>query len=458
MLGASLRAQGHEVRLAEHGAEAAEMAFTDPPDAVVTDLWMPGISGLQLCRLLRADTRTNHVPILLLTASDDRRTRFWAKHSGATAYVTKGEVSRLTTLLEDVPALVPSSRSFAIREMQGNVLEHLSELLDSALYDSTIAARVRGLSQSAESMEAFFSDLVDLVADVVEYRWFAIAVGSSTATHSPRVMVHAHPEQAPTVEHEVEPAFGLGTFAERRQPRGPRMHVVADDRATRSDAALQPLVEMVYFTRDLIARVALSPSRRGVSADDRRFLKLLSSELGGPLKMALLVAETKRLADTDGLTGLLNRRAFVDALELHRKKSKSDALPLSLFLLDIDHFKNINDTYGHDGGDAVLRGVAASLADVARKSDLVARWGGEEFVVALPETSIAGARVMAERVRRAIAERQHVMTDGRKLNVTASIGIASANEDNWKLDDVVGAADRAMYNAKHRGRNRVEVA
>jgi two-component system cell cycle response regulator len=356
-------------------------------------------------------------------------------------------------MLREVHTHPPASRQIPSRELHGNVLEHLSQLLDSALFESTISARVRGFSQTTGDIDKFFEAVCELASDVVEYRWFALSIADQ-----PSVLVHAHPGQAQTVTHEVEAAFGLGTFAERRQAASPRVTVLADERAVPSDTSLQPLVEHVYFTNSSIGRIALSPSRRGVSSDDKRFLKLLATELGGPLQMVQLVAETKRLANTDGLTGLLNRRAFIDGLESARGKSAHSIVPLSLFLLDIDHFKRINDTQGHDGGDAVLRGVALALASVARKSDLVARWGGEEFVVALPETSIAGARVMAERVRRAIADRNYVLPNGDKLTVTASIGIASSVEELWKLDDVIMAADRAMYNAKNRGRNRVEVA
>jgi diguanylate cyclase (GGDEF)-like protein len=123
----------------------------------------------------------------------------------------------------------------------------------------------------------------------------------------------------------------------------------------------------------------------------------------------------------------------------------------------VDHFKKVNDTRGHAAGDAVLRGVAKVLTRIARKSDLVGRWGGEEFVIALTQTRESGARIAAERVRRAIAETPFTMPDGGTLQITASIGLACA-QPHWTLDDLVSRADEAMYAAKSRGRNRVEVA
>jgi diguanylate cyclase (GGDEF)-like protein len=171
--------------------------------------------------------------------------------------------------------------------------------------------------------------------------------------------------------------------------------------------------------------------------------------------MCALYEDAQRLATTDALTGLLNRRAFLDAIDRERARSDRHVLPFSLLLLDLDHFKAVNDSRGHVAGDAVLKGVAGVLSRVARRSDVVARWGGEEFVVALPHTSQAGARVAGERVRRGIAEALYTVPSGEPLRVTASVGVASA-ESPWSLEAIVAAADAAMYSAKSRGRNRVE--
>jgi diguanylate cyclase (GGDEF)-like protein len=128
-----------------------------------------------------------------------------------------------------------------------------------------------------------------------------------------------------------------------------------------------------------------------------------------------------------------------------------------VILLDVDHFKKVNDTRGHEAGDVVLRGVAEVAQRIARKSDLVARWGGEEFVAGLPYAAEAGARVAAERLRRAIAEASFAVPEGAPLRITASIGVAHAARGET-LDVVVARADQAMYLAKSRGRNRVETS
>jgi two-component system cell cycle response regulator len=464
LLGLRLRDKGYEVVEVATAAEAAELAIESQPDAVVTDLWMPGISGLQLCRLLRADPATAHVPVVLLTASDDRRSRFWARNAGATAYVTKTEIDRLIDVLGDVtssPVTRPPPAMAPPPVARGNVQERLSQLLDASLFESTIAGEIRALSQKAEELEQLFEGLAALASDVAGYRWLALATDSTSppnAKHRMRLLIHTHPDLRDNAEREARDSLDVPVTPERRKPAEADAYIVADKRPVDAEWSTPPMLLPVRFGVTSIGHIAISPSRRGASHDDRRFIALLANELGGPLRMASLVAEARRLASTDALTGLLNRRAFSERIEKARAASDNNLFPMSMLLLDVDHFKKVNDTLGHDAGDAVLQGVARVLSGIARRSDFVARWGGEEFVVALTQTAETGARIAAERVRRAIAEARYILPSGVEHRATASVGLASAEGPDWQFDDLLGRADKAMYSAKHRGRNRVETA
>jgi two-component system cell cycle response regulator len=463
-LGVRLREKEYEVVEVAQAAEAAEIAIDKSPDAVVTDLWMPGISGLQLCRLLRAEPATAHVPVVLLTASDDRRSRFWARHAGATAYVTKTEIDRLIDVLGDLTSSPKTRPPPAVTPpvvTRGNVQERLSQLLDASLFESTMAGEVRALAQKAEELEQLFEGLAALASDVAGYRWLALATDVTSPGQVKRrtkLLIHTHPDQREIAEREARDALDVQHPPERRKPAEDDAYIVADKRSVEAEWSTPPILLPVRFGTTQIAQIALAPSRRGASHDDRRFIALLANELGGPLRMAALVAEAQRLASTDTLTGLLNRRAFVERIDKARASSEKQLFPMSMLLLDVDHFKKVNDTLGHDAGDAVLQGVARVLSSMARKSDFVARWGGEEFVVALSQTAEAGARVAAERVRRAIAESKYALPNGMEHRATASVGLASAETSDWQLDELLSRADKAMYSAKHRGRNRVETA
>jgi diguanylate cyclase (GGDEF)-like protein len=164
-----------------------------------------------------------------------------------------------------------------------------------------------------------------------------------------------------------------------------------------------------------------------------------------------------RLAETDALTGLTNRRHFLELAARELARSRRYGSPMSLVLVDLDHFKRVNDKYGHLVGDQVLTAAAHALASGLREIDVIARHGGEEFAVLLPETDLAGAREVAERSCRRLAEAVTIV-DGTEVRITASMGVASATAGAASLDDLLGRADRAMYGAKRAGRDRVEVA
>jgi len=166
-------------------------------------------------------------------------------------------------------------------------------------------------------------------------------------------------------------------------------------------------------------------------------------------------ADLKRLANTDVLTGLANRRRFMEVLEAEIERSERYDRPLSLVLVDMDHFKQVNDTHGHAGGDQVLRAAAAILRSVCRDVDLAARVGGEEFAILLPETDAPGAETVAERARAKIASGHHRAPSGAGFRITASAGVATFGREITSGEALLQAADDALYRAKTQGRNRV---
>jgi diguanylate cyclase (GGDEF)-like protein len=166
----------------------------------------------------------------------------------------------------------------------------------------------------------------------------------------------------------------------------------------------------------------------------------------------------QRFASTDALTGLHNRGWLDDAFDREIKRSERDELPLALIMIDVDHFKNYNDEYGHLAGDRVLITVANAIRSPLRPNDLVARFGGEEFSVLLPETTVRNAEIIAERLRDHVAKADPGLLEKRQLPaVTISLGI-TGRQPGYSLDMMIAAADVAMYHAKRNGRNRVEVA
>jgi diguanylate cyclase (GGDEF)-like protein len=193
----------------------------------------------------------------------------------------------------------------------------------------------------------------------------------------------------------------------------------------------------------------MGPIRRGDGAIASLFLAVQDVT-----EIAAYEQKLREMNMRDGLTGAFNRRYLDHRLGVEFERFRRYGRPLSLLLLDIDFFKRVNDRFGHQCGDAVLRGVAAGLAAEVRKSDLVARYGGEEFCCVLPETDLAGALVVAEKIR-AAAEAQEHRWEGQAVPVTISVGAAEAKPGMAGAAELVGRADAGLYEAKRSGRNRV---
>jgi two-component system, cell cycle response regulator len=441
IVGRRLRAQGYAVEHVPEAATGADLALRAPPRAVVADLWTPGISGVQLCRLLRCEAATSGVPVVLCGDHDEPRDRFWAERAGAFAFVVKGRTGDLVRALARAMRDAPPSDSFFTQLAGGSVdiRDRLARHLDTALFESVIAAEIRVLGCAA-SFDRLFDRLAQFMSEVCRYRWLALSTPAPA-----RTAVHHHPDLAGVAVAEARAALGASVEV--------AASTIEDEDALALPQGPPPLSCDVLFGSSVVARLACGPS--GERLDDMRTLfAIVQRELGGAVKIATLIEESQRLAAVDALTGLMNRRAFGTAMDRELSRCERHGYALSMLLLDVDHFKAINDQRGHACGDRVLSALGQLVQGRLRLSDVAARWGGEEFVVACTSTDEAGTLLAAERLREAI-ERMTVLDDrGERIAVTASIGVAE-----WRvgesLEEVVDRADRAMYAAKVGGRNRV---
>jgi diguanylate cyclase (GGDEF)-like protein len=436
-----LAMQGYKVTSFANPIDGAHAALNSPPSAVIADLWMSGISGVQLTRLLGAEAATERVAVIL-RGPDNPRNRFWSERAGAAAYVVKGQMRNLLLAMTKYAAPVDNDAFFT--QLQGadsDIRDRIAAYLDAALFESVLSSEVRALSTCGE-FEHLFDTLVQFVSQVISYRWLALAAEAPF-----HMGLHCHP------------ALGAESEAEARQflsiPADCTVLRIVDEDAASNAQCFPPLVRSILFGSTPIARIALRENDQG-TPQDTRIVDIVSRELGGPLRITSLVEEAQRAATTDPLTGTMNRRAFLRALDLERVRSMRHAYPLSLLLLDVDYFKSINDKRGHASGDKVLSALARLLQAHARKVDIVARWGGEEFVVVLSGADEAGAEVAAERIRAAVQAMVIQDEDGQEVRVTISIGACRMITEE-PAEQLIDRADQAMYQAKATGRNRVVV-
>jgi two-component system cell cycle response regulator len=445
VLAERLRAQRFIVDTAPDGATGAELALSSPPSALIADLWMPGVSGVQLCRLLRAEPATSHVPLILRSEEDNPKSRFWSERAGAVALVSKGRMGELARVLRRVASAAQPQDEFFMELGGGplHVRDRIAQHLDTALFESVIAAEIRALA-SACSFDGLFDSLSQLVAQLMGYHWLALSTSGPS-----RLAVHGHPREIGMAEDEARAALGVSTTA-------PAFLIQDKDAMVRGvDQSSPVIVREIPFGGSNIARIAVATT--DASNDIEGLVSLIARELGGAIRLATLVEDSQRLATTDSLTGLMNRRAAADAMQRESVRCDRTNVPLSVLLLDVDHFKQVNDRQGHASGDAVLSALGELLPRQARPYDVTARWGGEEFVIALPAACGTDAWNVAERIRSAVETSTIRASNGDAMSVTVSIGVAQRFPGE-SLDSLVDRADRAMYAAKTSGRNRVCLA
>jgi two-component system cell cycle response regulator len=444
-LAGALRERGDAVMCVDDGAVAAEHALSAPPQAVLIELDLPGISGAQLCQLLQSDPSTANVPLLLLTASASGPSRLWARSLPETPCVGDADVDMVLKVLDRVLAgASPRPRTRAAHVGPRGVLERLSRVVEGSFFDAVVAAQVRALA-TAEDLESLFAWLSGSVSEPLGYDWLALRIDGD----APRAFLHARPETRAYSESEARSALGV--------PENVHLGLVLDERPAAPVAASVTIDAPMLFGATRVGQLAIGVAPSKATPALTRLVRLIAYELGGPLRVQRLMNDARLLASTDPLTGLMNRRAFMDAVERERARATRTRTSGALALLDVDHFKRVNDECGHDAGDAVLVQVAEIVRSSTRASDLVARVGGEELVVFLPDTCQEDAVVAMERVRQALRARLLPLPQGGARRVTASFGVAWA-EAPWDPAAMLRSADAAMYEAKRLGRDRVVAA
>jgi len=441
MLAQRLRAQGFEVDAFGDPSDAANWALGNPPHALIADVWMNGVSGVQLCRLLRSEPSTSHVPILLRAEGSAPKARFWAEQAGAWAFVPRGRIGDLVRALDRAIDDTYEDESFFTQLAQTDIRDRIARQLDRALFESVISSSVRALS-TCESFQLLFDRFSQFVCRVTTYQWLAIH------TNQPRrFSLHCHPHMRDAAMNSARACFAL--------PDAIVPILVEDEDAVATRASQESIVHEIQFGANIIGELAIQPMED--DDDLRAMMCLIATEIAGPIKIVTLVEESRRMAHYDPLTGIMNRRAFVEHAGVLISRASNTGDPLSCVLFDVDHFKNINDTHGHGAGDKVLSEMGRLGQDAIPAGAAMARWGGEEFVLALPGADTQEAVSIADALRRTVQALDVLTDEGKSIAVTVSLGVATLRTGET-FDNLVERADHAMYAAKVAGRNRVEIA
>jgi two-component system, cell cycle response regulator len=438
LLEARLTAEYFDVISATNGLEAIELAREGRCDVILLDVMMPGMDGFEVCRRLKADPLTLHLPVVMVTALDQPADRLRGLTAGADDFLTKPvdeialiarvrSLSRLKVMLDELRARVMTSATLGLKDaadlMGAEAGAHGRILIveDRPGLADTLVAALQDLHRveiEADAQAALIRlaegeyDLAVVGLDLLSFDALRLCsqLRSLERTRALPILLAAEPEGRARILR----ALDLGV----------------------NDYVLRPIDR-----NELVARVRTQLRRK-------RYADALRENMQQALELAVV----------DALTGLNNRRFLESHLASALDRAAHVGRPLSLMILDVDHFKSVNDTHGHDAGDEVLRTLAQRIRRVVRSADLVCRLGGEEFVIVMSDTPLSVAARIAERVRVAVQSSPFkISAPAGLLSVTISIGLAERSADA-NSDALMRRADKALYDSKASGRNRVTLA
>lgn len=434
LLEARLSAEYFEVRTAMNGPDALAICAEDNIDLILLDVMMPAMDGFEVCQRLKADPETAHIPVVMVTALDQTADRVRGLQAGADDFLTKPVND--SQLMARVKSLV---RLKALIDELRDRAASVARMKDSCFDDAFTSGKpARFLVVDAQENDA--RSLARVLQTHGEVEWLT----------DPQSAVFSAAEAQPdciTVATTFSDYDALRVCAQLRaleRTRNIPIILVCDEGDVDVIARAMDIGINDYITRpcdeqELIARAVTQLKRK-------RYTDHLRESL----------SESAEHAVTDPLTGVSNRRFLDNHLETLFERARVRGKLLSLMVADIDHFKAVNDRYGHEAGDEVLREFARRLRECIRHVDLICRYGGEEFVVVMPDADAQTAMVVAERLREQVAGTPfEIAGNPNGQSVTVSVGIAVIADDDADGATLIGRADRALYEAKKAGRNRV---
>ncbi len=436
LLEAKLTNEYYDVITAKDGYEAIEQTKAKKPDLILLDVMMPGIDGFETCRQIKQDPEVSHIPIVMVTALSEPSDRVAGLEAGADDFITKPIVD--TALFARVRSLV-----------------RIKVLIDELrLRDKSGAQLGMSASDFSLNLDVSGSRLLLIDDDVVQSRRInekLVAGGYQLSHYSDHKqaldeMRNVTDLDLIMISTQLADIDGLRLatqFKAVEQLRHvPIIMLVDEDDQNVMLKALELGVNDYLITpvdfNEMLARVKTQIRRK-------KYQEALKSNYQESVSMAV----------TDGLTRLYNRHYLDTHLKNLVRQAAEQNRPLSVVLMDMDHFKSVNDTYGHNVGDEVLKALADVIINSIRSADLAARYGGEEFVVLMPETDAARAYEAAERLRKGVENRPFVVSHPESpLRKTVSIGYATL-EPNDTPESLLKRADVALYEVKNSGRNNV---
>lgn len=438
LLEAKLKAEYYDVVTALSGPEALKKIIDESPDVVLLDVMMPGMDGFEVCRQIKANPKIAHIPVVMVTALTDTEDRVRGLENGADDFLSKPvndvalmarvrSLVRLKMTVDEWRARENTASQLGVTDDGSSVMQQPADrasilVLEDMDFESN---RIRDTLAKDESTVTLVHSGVQAITEINQKDFDLIIVSLNLAKEDGlRFCAHLRSNE----KSRTTPIIMLGE--ETDMPRVAHgLEIGAHD----------------YLMRPIDRNELLARCRSQIR--HKRFQDKLRTNYEMSLSLAL----------TDALTGVYNRRYLEAHLQKTLASARESRKPVGFVYMDIDFFKKVNDTYGHAVGDEILQGFAKRIKDGLRSFDLVARLGGEEFVAVLPDTTEEVAMVIAERLRKSVADTPFAcaVPEGQ-LAITSSFGalvVDGTDVENMSVADLIKNADDQLYEAKHGGRN-----
>lgn len=447
---------GFDVIEAVDGIDCIKKVFRYLPNFVILDVKMPKITGYQACRFLKNHPETANIPVMILTALDKPIDELWGYETGADLYRSKN--TKLSFLVEDVKNTLKNvnvlSKKSELEITETDILSFLNQILDNRLFELTLINDIINLSFKTNILDNLVVSCAQYLYKMISFYCIGFALEYEEKF---KVYLYSNYEYGEPFEDLITHAKEI--FRQKDQ--------IAIDFIY--NVGVEPIPSLYRENREIvfidnvqqidkadISHVVSGGVFISLKKEDVKQIKTINFLLNTMLLVihnGMLYQKVLDLSMIDELTTLYNRRKIMEILKLEMERSERYGYDMSVIIADIDDFKQINDVFGHQTGDLVLKKVSAILKSSVRKVDFVGRLGGEEFLIVSPQTTTNNALVLAERVRMAI---ENMSIECVNRRITLSLGVSSFSRSKG-LDKIINDADEALYLAKRDGKNRVKV-
>ena len=440
LLEVKLSAEYFDVITAPDGPTALELARSEAPDLILSDVMMPGMDGFELCERLKADPVTSHIPLVMVTALSDVADRVRGLEAGADDFLTKPvndialfarvrSLARLKLMMDELRVRQAASGSGEVLSEGG--LETEENVVDARILVADASRTLAGNVASFLSEDGHQTDHVTTVDEAMEAAQkdsYDLLIVSLHLGQEDGLRLCSQVRSHDSTRH-MPILLLLDEEDLPRLPKGLEIGV--------TDYLIKPIDR-----NELRARTRTQIRRRRYHDKLREMLQ-----------------NSVSLAYTDTLTGVYNRRYMNAHLDRKIMEIAETVKPVSVLMFDLDHFKTVNDTHGHTAGDEVLKELAERVSRGVRDIDMICRYGGEEFVIVMPDADVDVAVNVAERVRLFVAQDPFPISSANEsLEITISIGVATTRDPTETPESLIARADEALYAAKAKGRNTVRSA